>query len=287
MSDRYVDHGNGTVTDTQTGLMWEQHPIATRYTWKKVPQRIADLNGVYQLGGHGDWRLPTGQELVSLVDYTRYDPAIDPIFTTVANSYWSATTNATAPNFAWVVTFDFGFVNDSLKADFHYVRAVRAGSLNIRSLDTLTDENAQLRARLAQVSRLHQRGVANLHGQSPNSCSACLEVWPCRTIALLADIPDACQGAPHASRAACQLERAQLRARLAEQQAAAISHDACVAFATDEAMQLRAQLTHARILLSVALAYINPDSVLVRKSRVIEQIDALLADLPDAPKGEP
>jgi len=52
----------------------------------------------------------------------------------------------------------------------------------------LAKENAQLRA---GVSSLHLRGVANLHGQSPNSCSACLEIWPCRTIALLTDLPDA------------------------------------------------------------------------------------------------
>jgi hypothetical protein len=123
-----IDHSNGTITDERTGLMWEQHPSSQRYTWKQATNsRIADLNAV-QLGGHADWRLPTIQELVSLVDYTRVNPAIDPIFgQTAADGYWSATTYATGPDFAWYVGFNDGFVNFYYKDNFYYVRAVRAG----------------------------------------------------------------------------------------------------------------------------------------------------------------
>ena len=46
---------------------------------------------------------------------------------TVANNYWSATTNATNPNNAWNVNFNNGNVNDN-KDNNNYVRAVRAGS---------------------------------------------------------------------------------------------------------------------------------------------------------------
>jgi hypothetical protein len=118
----YIDHGNGTGTDEHTGLMWELHPITTRYTWEDATRiRIADLNAA-QLGGYTDWRLPTLQELVSLVDYTRHDPAIDPIFTTVANYYWSATTNADYPYDAWFVYFFNGDVDFAHKGYFYYVR---------------------------------------------------------------------------------------------------------------------------------------------------------------------
>ena len=48
--------------------------------------------------------------------------------TTVANNYWSATTNASNPNNAWNVNFDNGNANDNDKNNDNYVRAVRAGS---------------------------------------------------------------------------------------------------------------------------------------------------------------
>ena len=47
---------------------------------------------------------------------------------TVANNYWSATTNATFPDVAWYVYFSDGVVNDSTKFNTLAVRAVRAGS---------------------------------------------------------------------------------------------------------------------------------------------------------------
>jgi hypothetical protein len=122
-----IDHGDGTVTDERTGLMWEQWPSNQRYTWDNATQRIAELNAA-TLGGHTDWRLPELWELVSLVDYTRTNPAIDPIFMTVAYFYWSATTYADDPDYAWYVDFFNGYVGTGFKADDFYVRAVRAGS---------------------------------------------------------------------------------------------------------------------------------------------------------------
>jgi hypothetical protein len=47
---------------------------------------------------------------------------------TVANNYWSATTNADNPNNAWNVNFNNGNVNNDNKDNNNYVRAVRAGS---------------------------------------------------------------------------------------------------------------------------------------------------------------
>ena len=47
---------------------------------------------------------------------------------TVANNYWSATTNATNPTNAWNVNFNNGNVNNDNKNNTNYVRAVRAGS---------------------------------------------------------------------------------------------------------------------------------------------------------------
>jgi hypothetical protein len=56
-------------------------------------------------------------------------PCIDPVFgPTVAFFYWSATTHATGPIFAWVVGFNNGLVTGDNKFNNNYVRAVRGGS---------------------------------------------------------------------------------------------------------------------------------------------------------------
>jgi hypothetical protein len=54
-------------------------------------------------------------------------PCIDPVFgPTFAYYYWSATTYATLPNNAWVVSFDVGKLDNSgFKGFVAYVRAVR------------------------------------------------------------------------------------------------------------------------------------------------------------------
>ncbi len=72
----YTDNGDGTVTDTSTGLMWQQAGSSNSMTWEQALAYCEGLN----LGGYTDWRLPTIKELYSLVDYTRYDPAINSVY---------------------------------------------------------------------------------------------------------------------------------------------------------------------------------------------------------------
>ena len=127
---RFIDNTfgtttDGTITDTQTGLMWQRDVSMARYTWDQALAYVHSL----RLAGRSDWRLPTVQELVNIIDYTRCNPAIDPIFSpTVAGYYWSATTHATYPSDAWVVDFFNGDVFFDNKDNTYYVRAVRAGS---------------------------------------------------------------------------------------------------------------------------------------------------------------
>jgi len=67
------------------------------------------------------------QELVGIVDYTRHNPAaVEPLKVSMASSnYWSSTTYAYDPTFAWGVNFYNGYVLNDLKTDDGYVRAVR------------------------------------------------------------------------------------------------------------------------------------------------------------------
>lgn len=145
----YVDNGDGTVTDENTGLMWEKlgddssiHDRDDRYNWADASaQKIAALNAGGGFAGHKDWRLPNRRELESLHHPAHHAPAIDPLFDvgcvpgctgidcgcTASILYWSSTTYEPTPSLAWSVDFDAGAVAGVDKASLRGVRAVREG----------------------------------------------------------------------------------------------------------------------------------------------------------------
>jgi hypothetical protein len=102
---RYTDNGDMTTTDAVTGLMWQQKIPSGTYT---QPQAISYCAGLV-LANHNDWRLPTQIELLSIVDYARNNPSVDPLAFPGTPSYpfWSASASATT-GFGWGVTFAYG-----------------------------------------------------------------------------------------------------------------------------------------------------------------------------------
>lgn len=124
-----VDNGDGTVTDIKTGLMWQQADAGTM-TWTDALNYCENL----QLANNNDWRLPNRNELQSLVDYSKLDPAIDTVKFPDTNSYyWSSTTmvDNNLQNHAWSVNFAWGHLYSGVyfvdKSTGNYVRAVRGG----------------------------------------------------------------------------------------------------------------------------------------------------------------
>lgn len=65
----YKDHGDGTVSDLVTGLMWTKTPGKKR-TYAKAVEQAAQCC----VGGHDDWRLPSIKELYSLIRLDGTDP---------------------------------------------------------------------------------------------------------------------------------------------------------------------------------------------------------------------
>ena len=138
----YTVNGDGTITDDATGLMWEKltddgsiHDKDNTYNWDNAfLVKIADLNTAPCFAGQCDWRLPNVNELQTLADYGRFNPAIDPAFNngldsfTRSSVYWSSTTSAGSPGLAWGVIFADGFVRAIGMSNFGFVRAVRGGS---------------------------------------------------------------------------------------------------------------------------------------------------------------
>ena len=153
----YVDNGDGTITDLNTGLMWEKksddsglHDKDGLLLWsgngnqETIWDWLDDVNaqGGTGFAGYSDWRIPNLRELQSIIDYRRYNPSVDPVFNTNctggctvttcsctrASGYWSSTTYADTPDIAWSVNFTSGFVKyDSFKDFDLRVRAVRGG----------------------------------------------------------------------------------------------------------------------------------------------------------------
>lgn len=118
------DNHDGTVTDIATGLTWQQKETKTM-TWEEALAYCENLD----LAGHEDWRLPNIRELSTLVDDSHHNPSVDATYFPGCRPsiYWSSTTNAVYPSFAWYVGFNDGQVQGSGHKDRRYhVRAVRS-----------------------------------------------------------------------------------------------------------------------------------------------------------------
>lgn len=120
---RFIDNGDGTVTDVDTGLMWEQAGQAPG-TWEAALAACESLT----LAGYADWRLPTVKELQTLVDYDSYLPAIDDtLFSAVDfTETWSSTAYVSFDT-RWLVDFTDGDVWYDSEGNSHPFRAVRGG----------------------------------------------------------------------------------------------------------------------------------------------------------------
>lgn len=80
--------------------------------------------------GHKDWRMPTVNELNSIVNYGASLPAISKEYfpdLIMPAGFWSATPYSANPNFAWIVIYDDGYVGSCVKSWAYYVRLVRGG----------------------------------------------------------------------------------------------------------------------------------------------------------------
>jgi hypothetical protein len=143
---RFIDHGDGTIIDTMTGLVWLKQADCIRGSWSDALTAVNSLAGgqcgLSDGSTAGQWRMPNRNELLSLSDraqtnmaqyldytYRNKDGSVSqgPIFTNYieAKYYWTSTTDATDPSEAWTVySCDFG-VYDIAKTAIGYTLAVR------------------------------------------------------------------------------------------------------------------------------------------------------------------
>jgi hypothetical protein len=155
--NRFVDCGDGTIKDTQTGLFWLKDADCFLEQWAAANVRAAELAhgqcGLTDGSLPGDWRLPTLQcpaggtcaldeavgEFATILAPSCPDPAIldtsgdgcwsegDPFTDVQTFFYWSATSYAPNPTGAWIAALLFGGVGTNDKSSFNYVWPVRGG----------------------------------------------------------------------------------------------------------------------------------------------------------------
>jgi uncharacterized protein DUF1566 len=186
-----------TIIDNNTRLEWEVlgqpqpfnllfdggiHDYRTRYWWScpnvagvsacatymSIWDKVVLMNGE-NYAGRSDWRVPNVKELMSIIDYSAYGPAVDSVFNNGSHTgacepnstgcsftdsqngvgatgeprYWSSTTTSPASNeangsdnYAWHVSFGGGAVRFDQKNDnLYHVRLVRGGCSNGRPID--------------------------------------------------------------------------------------------------------------------------------------------------------
>ncbi len=118
--------GNAAVLDKETGRVWEKTPSNGVGDWFNRLNRCYNL----EVGGRKGWRVPTIEELMSLVDKSQPAPTLPaghPFINGQSSFYWSATTDASNPANALFVTLNNGDVSSSDKTVSHFVWCVRGG----------------------------------------------------------------------------------------------------------------------------------------------------------------
>jgi len=135
-SPRFTDNSDGTVTDNLTQLTWLKD--ADCFGAQNWTAALAASNtlatgacGLTDASAAGAWRLPNVNELQSLINFSTFDPALPaggPFIGVQSVNYWSSTSTAIDPAFAWYVSLSDGTVSNTVKPNPLRFWPVRGGN---------------------------------------------------------------------------------------------------------------------------------------------------------------
>jgi hypothetical protein len=114
--------GEKLVIDHTTGLTWQQSGSPNYMMYNSTKEYIKDLNDNH-FAGYDDWRLPTLEEVMSLLEPKKYGSLyISKVFDQSQSYIWTA--DKISSSDPWVVYFFSGHCYDDLVDSSNYVRAV-------------------------------------------------------------------------------------------------------------------------------------------------------------------
>ncbi len=114
-----------TWCDPKTNLEWADSKTDKPISWDELVKYVEKMNAE-QFAGQNDWRCPEIRELIALIDFTKFGPAMrSEIAFKDDDAYWSATSSAKNETLAWYVDFYFGYIHYNMKSDTYHVRCVR------------------------------------------------------------------------------------------------------------------------------------------------------------------
>ncbi len=140
-SSEFIDHGDGTVTHTATGLMWKKclegktgancelvdPNVLSPVVWSWSLRQANDST----FAGYTDWRVPNIKELASIVEISCYAPAINAsIFPNdPGKTVWSSSSYVNHTLYQWVMDFGYGIDYQLEKSGEYRVRLVRDAAI--------------------------------------------------------------------------------------------------------------------------------------------------------------
>lgn len=146
----FIDNGDGTISDKNSGLIWQKQSDNLEYSWSDAEKYCTEL----KLSIYSDWRVPTRRELISILDFGKVDPSINSLFFPglidgQSNHYWSSTTLPDDRH--WNVNFFFSSSRTSETTDNgeYFIRCVtghesESASFNDNGNGTVTDNTTGL-----------------------------------------------------------------------------------------------------------------------------------------------
>ena len=152
---RYIDNGDGTVTDARTGLMWLQDgSCLPKLDWqgaltsaKLLDSGQGSSSCSAAMKQYADWSLPNAIELKSLIDYKVDYPALSaghPFKAVAPSGYWTSTSVAGAPEQAFMIDCNTGAMRPTLKTLPYHVLAVRQAVVPLKRSRKESDKSGNL-----------------------------------------------------------------------------------------------------------------------------------------------
>ncbi len=132
---RYVSKSIGgevVVFDRATGLVWAADRIDAGCNNGGIgnwADAITYAEGL-TFAGFSNWRLPNVLELISIINFSKDNPAIDdpPFLNSISLNYWSSTTYNSMTTVAWTISLTYGNISSELKTNSTSgLRCVRSG----------------------------------------------------------------------------------------------------------------------------------------------------------------